>query len=103
MKTKGGLKEKQNKTKLLFLDFGGKNFWLQFWIFLMDGSASGGGCQRLRCEWQGMGDCSCRTVRPDGVQGRSENSGNSNDESPQRAFRELADMLGILEAIAISI
>lgn len=101
MKTNGGLKEKKNKP--FISRFWGGNFWLQFWIFLMDGSASGGGCQRLRCEWQGIGNCSCRTVRPDGLQGRSENSGNSNDESPQRAFRDLADMLGILEAIAISI
>lgn len=53
----------------------------------MDGFASGGGCQRLRCEWQGEGGHSCSADRPDGLPGRSENSGNSNDEQPSKSFQ----------------
>lgn len=69
----------------------------------MGGFASGDG------DVKGSGVCgsgknySCRTGRPDGLQGQRENSGNSNVRSPQRAFRELAGMLGILGAVAVTI
>lgn len=33
------------------------------------------------------GPTSCSTERPDGSQGRSENSGNSNDEKPSKSFQ----------------
>lgn len=43
---------------------------------------------------RGRVDGSCGTERPDGLQGRSENSGNSNDENPSKSFQRAARRAG---------